>query len=336
MKTAVLLVNLGTPNSPEVSDVRPYLREFLNDPRVIDIPWLSRKLLVNLIIVPFRSPKSSKIYKELWNEKGSPLMYHSVSLCEKLQVQLGDSYHVELAMRYQNPSLEKALENIQKINPSKIIVLPLFPQYASASSGSVFEKVMKLVQHWHVIPSMEFIGQFYDAPGFTDLYAQNALKYNPLSYDHVLFSFHGLPERQLDKVYQQGLCSDKECDQHITDENQYCYKATCYETARRIASKLNIPSDHFTVCFQSRLGRDPWVKPYSDQVIEEKAKQGCKKLLVFSPAFVADCLETTVEIGHEYQDLFVKHGGEKIQLVESLNDQQEWVLFLKNYITKSI
>lgn len=332
-KTAILLVNLGTPDTPSVSDVRRYLFEFLNDPRVIDIPWLSRKLLVNLIIVPFRASKSAKVYQQLWDEKGSPLKYYSESLTSKLQGVLGDKYHVELAMRYQNPSIKQSLKNIQALYPKNIIVLPLFPQYASASTGSVTEEIMRIIQKWQAIPSISFIQQFYDEPGLTELYVQRGKVYNPKEYDHVLFSFHGLPERQLDKLYLKGVCAERDCHLSIHAENQYCYKATCYETARKIAHGLGIEEKQYTVCFQSRLGKG-WITPFSDEVIEQLAKEGKKKLLVFSPAFVADCLETTIEIGVEYQELFEKHGGHKVQLVPSLNDGDDWVDFLKRLIVR--
>lgn len=330
MKKAVLLVNLGTPKSYKVKDVRRYLSEFLNDERVIDIPWLWRKLLVNLIIVPFRAPKSAKIYKQLWTKEGSPLLIHGESVQRKLQAELGNQYMVELAMRYQEPSLQKALASIKKHNPEEIIVIPLFPQYASASTGSVIQKIMELMKGWHVIPSLKIISQFYQREGFADLFAKIGEKYNPDHYDHVLFSFHGLPERQVDKVYEEGLCVDHNCEERVDETNQYCYKATCYETAKQIAEKLKLTD--YTVCFQSRLGKDPWIQPYSDHEIIRRAQKGDKKLLMFSPAFVADCLETTVEIGMEYQELFEEHGGEKVQLVESLNDKDEWVEFLKNLV----
>ncbi len=334
MKHAILLVNLGTPDSPSTKDVRKYLFEFLNDPRVIDIPWLTRKLLVNLIIVPFRAPKSAKIYKQLWTDKGSPLLYYSESLRDKLQKELPQNYQVELAMRYQNPSIEEALLKIKKQNPDKITVIPLFPQYASASTGSVMEKVLSIIKNWYVIPELHLVSQFYQDPAFIDLFVENGKKYQPETYEHVLFSFHGLPERQVDKVYEEGLCAEKDCEHQITDENKFCYKAASYETARQIAKKLNIPENKYTICFQSRLGRDPWIKPYSDFVVRDKAKEGIKKMLVFSPAFVADCLETTIEIGHEYAEIFKEHGGHELQLVASLNDDDHFVAYIKNKVLK--
>lgn len=330
-KTTVLLVNLGTPDSPSVSDVRSYLSQFLNDPRVIDIPWLLRKILVNLIIVPFRAPKSAKIYKELWTEQGSPIIFHGESVKHLLQENLGDDYVVELAMRYKNPSVPSVLEKIRRTNPGKIIILPLFPHYASASTGSALQEVMDVIRKWWVIPELSFISQYWDHEGYIKAFIARGKQYNWQDYDHVLFSYHGLPERQVDKVYDEGLCNEKHCETEITEENKYCYKATCFATTRLITTALGIPEDRYTVCFQSRLDKN-WLEPFSDKVVEEQAKKGAKKLLVFSPAFVADCLETTIEIGEEYQEIFEEHGGEKVQLVESLNDHPLWIEALSDLV----
>jgi len=335
-KTGVLLINLGTPDSPSVKDVRKYLFEFLNDPRVIDISPIARFFLVNFIIVPFRAPKSAKIYEKLWTRQGSPILIYGKSVQEKLQQMLGSNYGIELAMRYQNPSLDNVVREMEKKKYNKITIIPMFPQYASASTGSAIEKAMKLISKWWIIPEVKIISQFYDNEGYLDTIVAQAKKYNLNDYDHVLFSYHGLPVRQVDKVYSDGrLCEEHNCETEITTENKYCYKATCYATTRLLAAKMNIPKEKHTVCFQSRLDKD-WLEPFSDRVIIEQAKKGAKKLLVFSPAFVADCLETTVEIGMEYQDLFAQYGGEKIQLVESLNDHPMWIETLKNMILKEI
>ncbi|MBK7500599.1 MAG: ferrochelatase [Ignavibacteriales bacterium] len=334
-KTCVLLINLGTPDSPSVKDVRKYLFEFLNDPRVIDINPIGRFFLVNFIIVPFRAPKSAKIYKELWTDKGSPIMIYGKSVKEKLQKELGDDFDVELAMRYKNPSLDEVCARMEKRGYEKIIILPLFPQYASASTGSAIEKAMKLISKWWVIPEIKIISQFYDDENYLNCVIEQSKKYNLSDYDHILFSYHGLPERQVDKVYSDGKpCKDHKCEDEINEDNKYCYKATCFATTRSLAEKLNLSKDRYTVCFQSRLDKD-WLEPFSDKVVEEWAKKGAKKLLVFSPAFVADCLETTVEIGIEYQKIFKDNGGEKVQLVESLNDHPMWIETLKKMVLKN-
>ncbi|MEJ2613455.1 MAG: ferrochelatase [Ignavibacteriaceae bacterium] len=334
-QTGVLLIQLGTPDDATVSAVRRYLGEFLNDPRVIDIPYLLRKFLVNVIIVPFRAPKSTKIYQQMWTEKGSPLLIYSEGVKVKLQEKLGDNFKVELAMRYQNPSMDSVLAKMKTDNYKKIIIIPLFPQYASASTGSAIDKALKIIRKWWVIPELNIVSQFYDDERFINAFTEIGKKYNIEEYDHVLFSYHGLPERQVDKVYNDGKpCSDHNCENEITEENKYCYKAACYATTRLLSEKLNIPQEKYTVCFQSRLD-EKWLKPFTDNVIVELAKKGAKKVLVFSPAFVADCLETIVEIGIEYQNLFVQNGGEKIQLVESLNEHPLWIDTLKYIVIKN-
>ncbi|AYB31067.1 ferrochelatase [Chryseolinea soli] len=330
-KTGVLLINLGTPDSPAVGDVRSYLSQFLNDPRVIDLPWLSRKLLVNFLIVPFRAPKSAKIYQKLWTANGSPLLYYSEKAKDLLQASLGSDYEVHLAMRYKNPSIPDVLEAMRKLNYEKIVVLPMFPQYASASTGSALDEVMRVMRTWWVVPEVKFISQYYDHPKFIEAFVARGRQYNLADYDHILFSYHGLPERQVDKVHNDGRCANHNCEQEITEENKYCYKATCYGTTRLLVEKLNIPEGKYTVCFQSRLDKK-WLMPFSDKVVEECARKGMKKILVFSPAFTADCLETIIEIGDEYQEIFKEHGGEKVQLVESLNDHPTWIDCLKDLV----
>lgn len=333
-KTGVLLINLGTPDSPSVSDVRSYLSQFLNDPRVIDIPWLARKLLVNFIIVPFRAPKSAAIYKKLWTKDGSPLLYYSKKVEGLLQSELGDGYAVHLAMRYKNPSIPDVLEEMRKNNYGKIIVVPMFPQYASASTGSAHEEVMRIIGEWWVTPDINFISQYYSHPLFIDAFVERGRQYDHNAYDHVLFSYHGLPERQVDKAHFKGNCTDSDCVNTVNEENKFCYRATCYATTRLLAGKLGIPKERYTVCFQSRLDQK-WLQPFSDKVVEECAKKGMKKILVFSPAFTADCLETIIEIGDEYQHIFKENGGEKVQLVESLNEHPLWIKCLKELVSGS-
>lgn len=330
-KTAVVLINLGTPDSPSTSDVRKYLFQFLNDKRVIDIPWLLRKILVNLIIVPFRAPKSAKLYKELWTKDGSPLIIYGKKAKELLQESLGDDYTVHLAMRYQNPGIPEVMEQVRLENPRKIICIPMYPQYASSSSGSTVEEVMRVIKNWYVIPDLRITGQFYDHTGYIDTIVDNAKKHDLSNFEHFVFSYHGLPERQVDKVYDEGPCSDKHCESEITHENFHCYKATCYATTRLIAAKLNLKESDYTVSFQSRLDKN-WLEPFSDVVVEDLAKKGMKKLLVFSPAFVSDCLETTIEIKDEYEEIFHEHGGEQLELVESLNDHPKWIATLKGMV----
>ncbi|WP_231459198.1 MULTISPECIES: ferrochelatase [unclassified Pedobacter] len=326
-KKGILLVNLGTPDSPVTADVRKYLDQFLMDERVIDIPKFNRTLLVKGIIVPFRSPKTSKLYKEIWNENGSPLLHYSRIQAKMLQEKLGEAYHVELAMRYQSPSIETALANLKAGLVESIQVIPLFPQYASASSGSVIQLVMELVSKWPTVPPISFVNSFHDNKLMIEVFAENARKHNPETYDHILFSFHGLPERQLLKCDHTGnyCLKNKDCCQTLNDTNKFCYSAQGHDTARLIAQELGISKDRYTVCFQSRLGKEPWVQPYTTDVLKKLASEGKKRLLVFSPAFVADCLETLYEITVEYHEEFKELGGEHVQLVESLNDNPKFI-----------
>jgi ferrochelatase len=328
---AVLLINLGTPDSPSVGNVRKYLFQFLNDPRVIDIPWLLRKILVNLIIVPFRAPKSAAIYKKLWTKNGSPLLIHGLEVQKKLAESLPQNHKVFLAMRYGNPSVDSVMKEISAWQPNRITVLPMFPQYASSSSGSAMEAFFRAVSSWWVIPEIKMISQFFYHPGYINAFVERGRQYPLSDFDHFLFSYHGLPVRQVDKVYPNDLCKDHNCESSLDEENLYCYKAACYETTRRIAAGLGIPEKKYTVAFQSRLDKN-WLKPFSDEIVESMPSRGIKKLLVFSPAFVADCLETTIEIGEEYEHLFKKAGGEKLQLVESLNSHPLWIETIRDLV----
>lgn len=330
----VLLVNLGTPDSPNTSDVRKYLREFLMDERVIDIPFWKRWLLVNLIIAPFRAPKSARVYRQLWQERGSPLLFYGRDVQSLLQKALGQEYKVALGMRYQNPSLESALLELKRT--SKIIVIPLFPQYASASSGSVYQKVMELVSKWPAIPDIDFIANFVEEPLFIQAIVERAsVHMKKRSYDHFVFSYHGIPERQIQRTSCDNYCQlNEKCCSVYHNKNRLCYRAQCFLTSRLLAQSLDIPPEQYTVSFQSRLGKDPWIKPYTDEIIKELPSQGIKHVLAFSPSFIADCLETTVEVGDEFNEIFLEAGGSHWQLVESLNDSVTWINCLKSMVQR--
>jgi ferrochelatase len=334
MKKGILLVNLGTPDSPSVSDVRKYLDEFLMDPRVIDIKTIPRNFLVRGAIIPFRAPESAKIYKKVWTDQGSPLLIYGERVKEMLQEKLGDEYVVELAMRYQSPSIETGLNNLRSQHVSSIQVIPLFPQYASASTGSVNQKVMEIVSKWLIIPKISFINSFHDHPKMIKIFADNGRKHGLDTFDHFIFSFHGLPERQMIKADITGKCclKTKDCCSQLTAVNQHCYVAQCYDTARLLGKELGITEEQYTVSFQSRLGKEPWVEPFTSNIVNKLALEGKKRLLVFCPAFVADCLETLYEISEEYHDEFVEAGGELVQLVESLNDNPEWIEILEEFV----
>lgn len=335
-KTGVLLLNLGTPDSPKTGDVRKYLREFLMDERVIDIPAIKRWMLINLIIAPLRAPKSAAEYEKLWTEEGSPLLVNGLALKKKVQDALGKDYVVSFGMRYQSPSIESSLEIFKNKGFSKIIVIPLYPQYASASTGSTIQKVNEIVNTWQVIPNIEFVSSFADNKDFIHAFAELGSEHLAKEeYDHVLFSYHGLPERQIYKSSCDNYCKIQDsCCSTYHRKNEFCYRAQCFETTRLIADELKLEEGNFSNCFQSRLGKTPWIPTYIDDEIDALLKAGKKRILVYSPAFVSDCLETTVEIGEAYQEIFLEKGGERWQLVESLNARDEWVDCLVNLIER--
>lgn len=336
-KTGILLVNLGTPKSPKPNDVYTYLNEFLTDGRVIDLPWLRRQILVRSIIVPRRYRQSAETYSKVWTEKGSPLLVYSRSVRDKLQALLGSDYVVRLAMRYQEPSIKSALVELETHELGHLIVVPLFPQYASATTGSIHQNVMEHLQRWNRIPDLSFISGFATHPAFLDAFATIGSRYQPENYDHVLFSFHGLPEKQIIKADSSGCCLKRsKCCETLCERNLQCYRAQCYATTRQLAARLSLPRAKHSIAFQSRLGKDPWTQPYTEETIKNLAKAGIKKLLVFAPAFVADCLETTYEIGIEYGHVFQELGGEQLQLVESLNDEQIWIEGLRDIIMERL
>lgn len=331
-KRGVLLVNLGTPESPHPKHVFRYLTEFLTDGRVIDSPWLKRQLLVRGLIVPSRYKQSTEQYRQLWTKEGAPLLFHGKQLQEKLQQSIGENIPIVLAMRYQYPSISEGLEKLRKLALDEIIILPLFPQYASATTGSVYQKVMKEMSNWQTFPKLTFINHYFDHPGMINAFCARAQQYPISSYDHILFSFHGLPERQIRNADESGNCLSANCCQQICPSNRFCYKGQCFATAKAIAAKLHLNEKNYTVCFQSRLGKEPWIQPYATDVLHACAKEGHKRLLVFSPSFICDCLETTYEISSEYQREFKELGGEELQLVEGLNDHPLWIDTLKQMI----
>ncbi|MEM1217246.1 MAG: ferrochelatase [Bacteroidota bacterium] len=325
-KKGILLVNLGTPDAPTYGAVYRYLKEFLLDRRVIDYPWIARNLLVRGIIAPFRSNSSAKLYKQLWTENGSPLKYYGERLAEGVQERLGQEYHVELAMRYQSPSIESAVDKLLQTQVREITVFPLFPQYASATTGSVHDEVMRILRKKDNIPNLRMINSYYDEPKMIQIFADNARQFDLDKYDHILFSYHGLPQRQLRKADSCNHCLKVDnCCQTISIANQFCYSAQCHGTTKAIAAELGLQPEQYTTTFQSRLGPEAWAQPYTSAVLEEQAEHGAKNILVFSPAFVADCLETVIEISDEYQEEFEEMGGEKVDLVPSLNDDPRWL-----------
>jgi len=328
MATGLLLVNLGTPDEPTTPAVRRYLREFLSDPRVLDMNGFGRWLLLNLVILPRRPAQSAHAYTQIWDpQRGSPLLFHSRDLAREVQARLGADWKVELAMRYGSPSIAAGLAALRGAHVDRVIVLPLYPQYASSSTGSTIEEVFRVAgADWNVQP-IEVVPAFFDDAGFLDAFAAVARPaIDALGADHVLFSFHGLPERQIQKSDESGahcLASAGCCDAP-GPRLQWCYRAQSFATARSLAARLALADDGYTVSFQSRLGKVPWIKPYTDVVLDELAKRGVKRLAVMCPAFVADCLETLEEIGLRARAQWKAAGGDELALVPSLNASAPW------------
>lgn len=325
----LLLLNLGTPDRPRPREVRRYLREFLSDPRVLDIAAPLRALLLNLIILPVRPRRSAAAYAKIWTDRGSPLLFHSQDLQAAVQARLGDTWRVRLGMRYGSPSVRSALHALLDEGAvDRLVVLPLYPQHSSAATGSSIEEVFRvLAQRW-VVPSVQIVEPFFDDPGFLRAFvAQGRPVLDQVRPDHVLFSFHGLPERHLTKSEDCGsyCLRQEDCCAAVGAQNRSCYRAQCFATARKLASQLAIEPDRYTVCFQSRLGRTPWIKPHTDAVLPELRRRGVRRVVVFCPAFVADCLETLEEIGIRAREDFLREGGEELALVPSLNSSSEWV-----------
>jgi protoporphyrin/coproporphyrin ferrochelatase len=332
-KLAVILINTGTPASPAKRDVWVYLTRFLNDRRIITIPWLFRKILVNLIIIPFRIRKSAGLYRRVWTEEGSPLLINAVNLRDKLQEALGPEAGVFLAMRYSNPSIKRTVAEIRAAGYGRIVVVPLYPQYASSTSGSAIEALLKSFSYTDLKTEISIIRSFHSDPAFIRAKVMVAASYKPREYDHVLFSFHGLPLSHISAMHIENGDDDGCFRRGETESCRKCYAGDCFETAGLIAEGLGLSRKDYSVAFQSRL-TSGWTNPFADDVIISLAKKGVKSLLVISPSFVSDCLETIVEAGEDYKKLFIENGGESYTLVESLNSNPEWVLALKGMILR--
>lgn len=339
MATGLLLINLGTPDEPTPPAVRRYLREFLSDPRVIDIHPVGRALLLNLVILPFRPKKSAHAYQSIWDkDRGSPLLYHSRDLQAGVQAALGSEWKVELGMRYGSPSLPEALAALRAAAVDRIVVLPLFPQYAASSTGTALRRVFELAGDQWNTPWLHVVPPFYDEADLASAFAEVAVSAGIREADHVLLSFHGLPERHCKKSDTSGkhCLVRSDCCDSIIEANRHCYRAQCFATARSLVAALSLAEGSYTVCFQSRLGRTPWIRPYTDEVIDEVAKKGVKKLAVMCPAFVADCLETVEEIGIRAREQFLSAGGEQLTMIPSLNATAPWIELVARLARRAI
>ena len=337
--TGVLLVNIGTPDSPHPRDVRRYLAEFLSDPLVIDLPWLMKNALLYGMILPFRTRRSAKAYDSIWTPAGSPLLLHSKTLARDVQTTLGNATHVELAMRYGNPSMHSAIDKLLASGVQRIIALPLYPQYSSAATESTAEEVAQLIQSAQPGFPFEVLGEFYAEPGFRDAFvavSKDALK--EFGADYVLFSYHGLPERQIRRADPTGeyCLKHQKCCTYFGEGNQQCYRAQCLETTRLLAENIPIPVGYYSSAFQSRLGITPWIKPYTDHELATFYRRGVRRLAVICPSFVADCLETLEEVGLRLKKQWIEMGGEDLLLLPSLNSHPVWVNAVSEMIGRRI
>ncbi len=324
-KTAVLLVNLGTPDAPTVSAVRSYLAEFLSDPLVIDVPWLLRMLIVYGFILPFRPRQSAAAYQAIWTSQGSPLLVNSRDFAEQLQSVLGEEFKVVLGMRYGKPSIQQVVASLTTEDCDSIVVLPLFPQYSDAATGSALKKVAQVLAKTPY--RYKTIRCFYQDLGYQEAMATQIQSYwNKAEAQFLLFSYHGLPERQLAKAGCQLTHCDRirSCLQQQANLKN-CYRAQCFATTAAIAKRMSLKEEQYQTAFQSRLGRASWIKPYTDGILEELRKRHITRLLVVCPSFVADCLETLEEIALRLEEQWLAMGGECLQLVPCLNARPSWV-----------
>jgi ferrochelatase len=332
-KKAVLLMNLGSPDSTEVKDVKKYLNEFLMDGRVIDYPYLFRKLLVQGIIVPFRSPKSAEAYKTIWTEEGSPLVVLTKQLQAALQEKL--TAPVEIAMRYGNPSPESAFDKILERDSEieEVIAIPLYPHYAMSSYETAVEHAKSAFAKKKYPFKLSFIKPFYNEFQYIQAMSENMKTYLEKDYDHILFSYHGIPERHIKKSDITGKhCLQVEnCCRVPSEAHDYCYRHQCFETTKHIAATLRLPALKYSIAFQSRLGKG-WLQPFTDKRLEEMPKEGIKKLLVICPAFVSDCLETLEEIAERGKESFIEAGGEEFTMIPCLNTHPMWVEALSEWV----
>lgn len=334
---AALLVNLGSPDSPSEDDVRHYLNEFLMDSNVIDMPWPIRRLIVSLFVLPKRPAKSAKAYASVWTDEGSPLISISKKLLNKVRQQTTMS--VELAMRYGQPDMESAIVKLaSKSEIKELLLFPLYPHYAMSTIKTVMEKAEAIISDNKLPISLSVHPVFYDHEDYIDALVNSARPWLEKEYDHLVFSYHGVPERHITKddstkshCLKSGDCCQKPSPAHHT-----CYRHQVYRTSACFVEKADIPVDKYSIAFQSKLGRDKWLEPSTSSVIKQLAEQGAKKILVICPAFVSDCLETLEEIGMEAKQDFISAGGESLELIPCLNDHPDWVKLVSGWLEQPL
>jgi ferrochelatase len=331
-KQGVLLVNLGSPESTEVGDVRRYLREFLTDPRVLDSPAPIRHAVVNLFILPFRPKESAEAYKEIWTDEGSPLIVISQQVTELLRQQV--DVPVELAMRYGNPSVKRGIESLADRGVDDLFVIPLYPHYAMSSFETAVAKVKDELAALPFDMDVTVQPPYFDDPDYIDALVHSAQEYLEDDYDQVLFSYHGIPERHVRKADSSGLhcLEDANCCKKASPAHAHCYRHQVHATTWAFVDKAGIPAEKYSLTFQSRLGNDPWLQPFTDKTLEALPSKGIKKLVVISPAFVSDCLETIEELGLRGREEFLEAGGEEYRLVPCLNDGPKWIDLLAKFV----
>ena len=307
--------------------MRRYLKQFLWDYRVIDLKPIPRWLLLNLIILPTRPKESSHAYKQIWTDRGSPLIFHSEDFRDGLRAKFPGAA-IEIGMAYGNPSIPDAIDSLLKQGATRIVLAPMFPQYASATVGGVLEVSYKTLSKKMNVPPITTVAPFYNHPAFLDAWASiTKAKLDEFQPDHILLSFHGLPERHVRNCDPTGAhCLQKDnCCENYLDANPNCYRAQCVATTKGLVERLGLSESDYTLAFQSRLGKDPWLTPATDATVEELAQKGVKKLAILSPAFVADCIETIEELGMQAKESFEENGGEAFDLLSSLNSEDAWV-----------
>ncbi len=318
-------MNLGSPDSPSVPDVRRYLREFLMDGCVLDAPWPIRFLVVHGLILPRRPAQSAHAYQSIWTSEGSPLVVAGKRVKSLLQQRL--PVPVELCMRYQSPNSADALKSLENQGVERALLIPLFPHFAMSSFETAVEKVRSEIRASHPRLRLDVAEPFYSHPAYLEALVESAHPYLQQPFDHLLFSFHGIPERHLRKSdpSHNHCLRTTECCATPNPAHATCYRHQCFETVRGFVDRSGLPTDRYSIAFQSRLGRDPWLKPYTDHVLESLARSGVRRLLVICPAFVADCLETLEEIGMRGRDSFLAAGGSELTLIPCLNSHPRWI-----------
>lgn len=323
----VLLLQLGTPDSPSTRDVRRFLREFLSDPRVLDMPAPARALLLYGVILPFRPRRSAHQYQQIWTEAGSPLRIHTDALAGAVAASLGAGYRVEVGMRYRQPSIADAVESLVDQGCERLVVVPLYPQYASSAGGSALAEALRVAAgRWNVVDVATVPPFFGDAGYHRALVEVSKRHLSDFGPDFVLFSYHGLPESQARKSHLHGTdCVQSKCTDTLGEDNRFCYVAQCYATTRGVAAVLGLEPGRHTTTFQSRLKGQRWLSPYTDVEVVRLHEQGVRRLAVITPSFTADCLETLEEIGIRLRRQWEGLGGEDLLLVPCLNADPAWV-----------